>query len=42
MELSQQQAKNNKPWRWGSADYTVKGTVSPPSSILPLLLVMLT
>lgn len=35
MELSQQQAKNNKPWRWGPADYTVKGTAFPTLSHSP-------
>lgn len=35
MELSQQQAKNNKPWRRGSADYTVKGTAFPTLSHSP-------
>lgn len=35
MELSQQPAKNNKPWRWGPADYTVKGTAFPTLSHSP-------
>ena len=32
MEHGRHQAKNNKPWRWGPADYTVKGTAFPTLS----------
>lgn len=35
VELSRQQAKSNKHWRWGPADYTVKGTAFPTLSYSP-------